>query len=162
AFGLTGDEFAQIVGVLKYDNDTPLTLANVSAIYRRGWLARALRLSVRELLLLTSLTGLDPFTLPDPTKPAIAHLVALVRAMRQRSLKSAGAHYLLGNTDLSDKSTPHPDDVLQFARPLRTDFAGIDDQFAATDDPSGNIARARMALVYGQETSDAFFALLEN
>jgi len=162
AFGLTGDEFALIVGALKYDNDTPLTLANVSAVYRRGWLARALRLSVRELLLLTSLTGLDPFTLPDPTQAAIVRLVALVRAMRERSLKSAAALYLIWNQDLSGKSAPDPDDVVEFARTLRGDFAGIDDQFAATDDPSGNVARARMALVYGQETSDAFFALLEN
>jgi len=34
--------------------------------------------------------------------------------------------------------------------------------FAATEDPGGDIARARMTLVYGQEASDAFFALLNN
>ncbi len=31
-----------------------------------------------------------------------------------------------------------------------------------TEDPGGDIARARMALVYGQEAADAFFALLDD
>ena len=52
AFNLTGDEFARIVEALGFDADTPLTSRNVSAIFRRGWLARTLKLSVRELLLL--------------------------------------------------------------------------------------------------------------
>ena len=42
------------------------------------------------------------------------------------------------------------------------DFAAIEDQFAAADDPGGDIARARMALVYGQEAAGAFFALLDD
>jgi Neuraminidase-like domain/Putative peptidoglycan binding domain len=162
AFGLTGDEFARIVGALKYNADTPLTLANITAIYRRGWLARKLHLSVRELLLLLSLTGLNPFALPDPTHPAIVRFVALVHAIKDRSLKPAAALYLIWNQDLSGKSAPDPQDVMEFARTLRSDFAAIDDQFAATDDPSGDVARARMTLVYGQETSNTFFTLLEN
>src|SRR5205814_931637 len=50
AFNLTGDEFDRIVAALGYDNNTSLSLANISAILRRGWMARKLRLSVRELL----------------------------------------------------------------------------------------------------------------
>jgi len=59
---------------LAFDAATPLNLANISAVYRRGWLAHKMRLSVRELLLLVSCTGLDPFASPDaPTagNPAI-------------------------------------------------------------------------------------------
>ena len=69
AFNLTGDEYDRIVAALGYDANTPLTTSNISAIYRRGWLARKLNLSVREFLLLTSLTGLDPFASPDPPDP---------------------------------------------------------------------------------------------
>ena len=57
---------------------------------------------------------------------------------------------------------PDPAQTTEFARTLRNDFAAIDDQFAATEDPGGNIARARMTLVYGSEVTDAFFALLED
>ncbi len=141
---------------------TPLTLDNVSAVYRRGWLARKLKLSVRELLLLTKLTSLDPFAAPDPTGPAIMRLIELVQALKQRSLKSSAALYLIWNQDLSGKSAPKPAQVTDFARTLRADFAAIEDQFAATDDPNGDVARARMTLVYGTEAADTFLALLDD
>jgi len=162
AFNLTGDEYDRIVAALGYDSKTPLTVPNVSAIYRRGWLARNLKLSVRELLLLIQLTGVDPFSSPDPATPAILRLISLVQALKDRSLKSAAALYLIWNQDLSGKSAPDPAGITELARTLRGDFAGIEDQFAAIEDPSGDVARARMTLVYGQETSDAFFALLDD
>ena len=165
AFSLTGDEFNRILAALGFDNNTQLTLANISAVYRRGWLAHKLHLSVRELLLLISLTGLDPFVAPDSPSaadPAIVHLITLIQTIKSRSLKSAAALYLIWNQDLSGKSAPTPAQITEFARTLRADFAAIDDQFAATEDPGGDIARARMTLVYGQEASDAFFALLND
>ncbi|MGH9751588.1 MAG: neuraminidase-like domain-containing protein, partial [Blastocatellia bacterium] len=162
AFNLTGDEYDRIIAALGYDANTPLTIPNISAIFRRGYLARKLRLSVRELLLLISLTKLDPFAAPDPTNPAILRLIALIQALKERSLKSAAALYLIWNQDLSGKSAPAPAQVTEFARTLRGDFAAIEDQFAATEDPGGDIARARMTLVYGQEAADAFFALLDD
>jgi hypothetical protein len=141
---------------------TPLTLDNISAVYRRGWLARKLKVSVRELLLLTRLTGLDPFAAPDPTAPAVLRIIELVQTLKARSLKSAAALYLIWNQDLSGKSAPKPAQVIDFARTLRGDFAGIEDQFAATEDPGGDVARARMTLVYGTDAADAFFALLDD
>lgn len=141
---------------------TPLTMENLSAVYRRGWLARKLKVSVRELLLLTRLTGLDPFALPDPADPAVLRLVELVQAMKARSLKSATALYLVWNQDLSGRSAPDPAQVDELARALRGEFVAIEDQFAATDDPEGDIARTRMTLVYGTEAADAFFALLDD
>ena len=162
AFNLSGDEYDRIVAALGDDANTALTIPNVSAIYRHGWLARKLKLSVRELLLLIQLTGLDPFAVPDPTNPAILRIIALAQALKDRSLKSAVALYLIWNQDLSGKSAPDPAQMAELARTLRGDFASIDDQFAASEDPNGDVARARMSLVYGQETSDAFFALLDD
>ena len=162
AFNLTAEEFGRIVTALAYDANTPLTLSTISAIFRRGWLARVLRLSVRELLLLISLTGLDPFALSDPTRPAILRLIALVQAMRNRSLKPAAALYLIWNQDITGKAAPDASRVLELARTLRGDFAATEDEFAVTEDPGGDVARARMVLVYGQDASDAFFALLDD
>ncbi|HEX8088032.1 MAG TPA: neuraminidase-like domain-containing protein [Blastocatellia bacterium] len=162
--GVTAD-FKAAVDALYTANQaalTPLTLDTISAVYRRGWLARKLKLSVREFLLLTKLTGLDPFALPDPTNPAILQIIDLAHALKARSLKSAAALYLIWNQDLSGKSAPDPAQVTEFARTLRGDFASIEDQFAATEDPGGDIARARMALVYGTDASNAFFALLDD
>lgn len=162
AFNLTADEFDRIIAAIPFDANAVLSIDNISTVYRRGWLARKLKLSVRELLLLTSFTGLDPFKTPDPTNPAVLQIISLVRALKDRSLKSAAALYLIWNQDLSGKSAPDPAQVTEFARTLRNDFASIEDQFAATEDPGGDIARARMTLVYGQEAADAFFALLDD
>jgi len=162
AFNLTGDEYDQIVAALGYNANTALTIPNISAIFRRGWLARKLKLSVRELLLLTQLTGLDPFAAPNPTNPAILRLIELLQSMKDQSLKSAAALYLIWNQDLSGKSAPAPAQITELGRTLRGDFTGITDQFVAIEDPNGDIARARITLVYGQETSDAFFSLLDD
>ena len=60
ALHLTGAEFAVLVAALGFTAATPLNLDNVSAIYRRGWLARTLRLSVVELLALIQCTRNRP------------------------------------------------------------------------------------------------------
>lgn len=65
-----------------------LSIANLTALYRRFTLARALKVSVPQLAWLQALTGLDPFTVklpkgavPDPRK-SLSALEALVRATR--------------------------------------------------------------------------------
>src|SRR5262249_53524905 len=126
AFNLSGDEYDRIVTRLEYDANTELNISNISAIYRRGWLARKLKLSVRELLLFIDLTGLDPFAAPDVTNPAILGLSELLQAMKDRSIKSAAALYLIWNQDLSGKSAPDASQVGSFARTLRTDLAAVE------------------------------------
>ena len=162
AFNLISDEFDRIIADLGFDANTVLSVENISAVYRRGWVARKLALSVREFLLLIRLTGLDPFAPPDPAGPAIMKVIALVKSLKERSLKSTAALYSIWNQDLSGKSAPDPAQVRELARTLRGDFVAIEDQFAVTDDPSGEVARTRMALVYGTEATDMFFSLLED
>jgi hypothetical protein len=161
----THPKFPAAVDALYAANQTalaPLTLANISAVFRRGWLARKLKVSVRELLLLMQLTSLDPFAPPDLSTPAILQIIALVQAFKDRGLKSAVPLYLIWNQDLSGKSAPDPAQVTEFARTLRGDFSSIDDQFAVAEDPGGAIERAQFAMVYGQEAAAAFFALLDD
>jgi hypothetical protein len=174
ALHLTGPEFGLIVGALGFTAATPLTLDNVSAIFRRGWLARTLRLSVAELLALVECTGLDPFTpldLEDPANaatssaprrpPPAIRFIRLVQAMRDATLKPGQALYLLWNRDLSGKSTPSDAAVMGLARSLRADAAAIESQFALADDPKGDVARGLMALVHGSDATDFFFSLLD-
>jgi hypothetical protein len=163
AFDLSSEEYEAITTALRYSPAlTPLSVPVISAIYRHGWLARALKISVRELLLLLRFTGLDPFADPDPTAPALMQLISLVQALQERAFKSAAALYLVWNQDLSGKSAPDAAQIAALARTLRGDFAAIDEQFSAIEDPNGDVARARVTLVYGPETSDAFFALLDD
>jgi hypothetical protein len=180
AFLITDEELSHIAADLKFDGkSTLLKLAEpakppqgqgaISAIFRRGWLARKLKLSVRELLLLTRSTGIDPFAPPDPPDqannrpgPAIMRFIDLVDRLRAAALKPEQALYLIWNQDVSGKSAPDQAEILAFARTLRTAFAAAESEFALIDDPTGEIARARMALVYGNEATTFFFGLLDN
>jgi hypothetical protein len=172
AFQLTEGELNEITDALGYDADTLLTVESVSAVFRRGWLARKLKLSAREFRYLTTynsestppatFTDLDPFAPPDPPNPPILRLIELVNRLRNASLDPAHALYLIWNEDISGKSAPDDAEITGFARTLRSDLAAIDAEFAIADDPEGSIARARMALVYGNATTDQFFGLLEN
>ena len=162
AFNLSEDEYGWIVAALGYDANTALTIPNISAIFRRGWLARKLKLSVRELLLLTQLTGLDPFAAPNPTNPAILRLIELLQSMKDRSLNSAAALYLIWNQDLSGKSAPDSSQVAAFGRTLRLGLAAVEGEFAVADDPDGTIAQTRMAMVYAADTAAFFFGLLND
>jgi hypothetical protein len=166
AFQLTDDELTLITTELGYTSEgadpTKLTLDNVTAVYRRGWLARKLRLSVSELLLLARYARLDPFAPPDPPDPAIIRFLDLVQALAGASLKPVQALYLLWNEDVSGQSAPSESEVTEVARVLRTDFAQTEIDFALTDDPTGEIARARMALVYGSDATDFYFGVLAN
>lgn len=167
ALNLTDAEFTLITGSLGFDATTALTLANISAVYRRGWLARKLELSVVEFLLLTSLTGLDPFAQPDlqaapPVEPPMVQFVRLVQALRSANLKPVQALYLIWNEGLSGLSAPSEADITGLARTLRADCAAVESQFVLLDDPNGDIARALMTLVYGTDAANFFFGLLNN
>jgi hypothetical protein len=176
AFGLTSEEIARIVDQVVTDANVakpppsplltkqtlPLTLANISAIYRYGWLAHRLQLSVVEFLLLKKRTGFDVFAAPDPANPPIVQYLDVVQRLRQAPLRPTQALYLVWDDDISGKSAPDERQLTDLARTLRADLAAVESDFAIIDDPSGDIARARMTLVYGADATDFFFGLIDN
>ena len=170
AFGLTADEIALVVSDLGFDAKTPLSVENVTAIYRRGWLARCLKISVRELQLFCERTGLDPFAQPDPPKPGQAvarasspllELVDLLASLKTTSVKPAEALYVVWNDDLNGASAPTDDAIGGLAARLRTDLTAVNAEFAVDDDPTGEQLRVRVATVYGTEASSVLFGLLD-
>ena len=163
ALRLTGDEFTLIMKTLGFDGSTSLSLDNVSAIYRRGWLARTFRLSVRELLTLIQSTGWDPFAAPpEPPNPPVIRLLQLIDRLRTAGIQPQQVLYLLWNQDLSGRSTPDNTVIAEVARTLRGVFVEIDNEFAVPTDADGSIAHDRMCLVYGNDVTDEFFSFLNN
>jgi len=62
ALGVTADDIRRILADAQLSIDTaPLSLPNVSILYRYGLLAKALKLSVSDLIALKQLSGLNPF-----------------------------------------------------------------------------------------------------
>lgn len=162
AFTLTADEIAALVEALGFDANTALSVRNVSVLFRHGWLARRLKLSVKELLLLIEHSGIDPFAEIAPANPPILAFLELVDRLRAAALKPAQALHLMWNEDLSGTSAPPAGQIHEFARSLRIGLAAVESEFSIADDRDGQIARARMALVYDNAATDLFFGLLNN
>jgi len=167
AFNLSGGEFTYIVQNLGFTNETPLTLPNISTIFRYGWLSRKMGLSVEELDRLIFHTGLDPFTLfdiePETKFPTNAmRFIPFVQALKARSMKPATVLNLIWHQDLGGRSTLEEPQIVELARLLRNDFATIEGEFPSIDSGDADTFRKRLTLVYGQDTADAFYAHLEN
>ena len=169
ALNLTSAEFDLITGPppgLGFDAATPLTLENITAIYRRAWLARTLGISVLELLSLLHYTGTDAFTLPaasGPDQPFPLPLLGfcqLAQSLSAAGLQPVQALYLLWNADLSGISAPPPAVASDLATSLRAGLAAVDAQFAVTGTLTPEGARNLMALVLGAAAADVFFALV--
>jgi pSer/pThr/pTyr-binding forkhead associated (FHA) protein len=166
ACNLTGAEFALITGALGFGPKTTLTIDNVSALLRFGWLAHTLGLSVLEFLLLRQCSGLDPFApidpgSPPPAEPPVIGFIELLGALSTAGLTTAQALYLIWNADISGTSVPPLANVTGLAFALAADFAAVQAQFATPQvDPTGSIALNLMTLVYGAATSATFFGLL--
>jgi hypothetical protein len=175
AFGMTGDEMGLVLARLGNTKQTPLplTLATASAVFHHGWLARKLRLSVRELLGLIDLSGLDPFAgldpvVPDPTltwprgtvEPPILPLLEFAGLVRGSGVKVSKLLYWLRHEDPGGKAQPPRQAVLEFALRLRGGLAGVDRDLGAGAAPTAQSAQAQMALVYGDEAVATFFGLL--
>jgi hypothetical protein len=107
ACNLTQEEFDLILQELGFDANMSLNLANVSTIFRHGYLARKLRLSVREFLALKAMSGLDPFLPldleqpPNPAQPLGAvrppaiRFIELVQRIKDSPLKVSQLLYFL-------------------------------------------------------------------
>ena len=167
ACNLTSAEFALITSALGFLPATPLSLASVSAVFRYGWLAHALGLSVQEFLLLRQWTGLDPFApldpgTPPPAEPPVIRFIRLTSALQAAGLTTSQALYLIWNADISGTSAPPLSTVTGLALALAADFAAVEAQFALQVDPDGSIAQGLMTLVYGAAASAFFFGLLNS
>ena len=161
AFSQTGAEADRALTALGFDATTALSIPTVSALFQRGWLARALGLSVASLEELMSVTGLDPFGAQDPTASDLLALIRLVREIEAAGLAPEQALYLIWNVDLSGRSAPDPALITTLARDLRRTLDDIESDFAVLDDPDGTIARTQMALVYGDNATERFFGFIE-
>ena len=163
---LTHAEFQAICDALDFDAMTSkLSLENISGVFRRGWLARKLEISVVELLLLIQYSGINPFVAPDPSpatsgEPALVRFIRLVQAMQDSSLDVSQVLYLIWNKDVSGKSAPTDADIAALALTLRTDFGAVNGQFALRDDPRGSGAQSLLTLVYGSDAANFLFGLI--
>ena len=137
--------------------NAPLTLANVSMLFRHAAFARALGLRITDLLSLRVLAGLDPFSSPAN---ALA-FVQLARRVQQSGFTVAQLDYLCrGRTAPPTNLGPQPTTVRLLARALRDGLLDIARDTTPAPDPAGDLSRTNLALLLDASTVDAVIAMI--
>jgi hypothetical protein len=175
ALGLTADEVGRILSDADMSADTAeLTLANVSLLYRYGLLAGALKLSVRELIILKQLSGFDPFRLLYADTLAILdhdypftqtlEFVKIAEEIKDSGLKIEDLDYLLRHRfDPTGKYRQNREGILILLKQLSDGVRSIRADHALPDDPaalSEEVLRQKLGLALTPEVVDRFMAMV--
>ena len=135
----------------------PLTLANVSELYRYAALAQALGMSAADFITLKTLTALDPFASPDATSA----FVKVARQVQQSNFTASQLAYLY--QDVSAPPTglaPLPTTLQLLAQPLRDGLAQIAAQCAIVPDPKGTLTASTVTQLISKTAATQTVALI--
>lgn len=178
ALGVTAAEISAILeDAGKALNDAPLTLSNVSTLYRYALLARALQLSIPELITLRKLSGLYPFKAlhADPLGPdgridddypfsQTLRFLEVVDAVKGSGLTAEDLDYLLCHRfDELGKYRLKRDATLAWLKTLADGARAIQVEQAAPADPgslSEDLLRQKLGLVLPMPVVERFLALM--
>lgn len=161
ALGLTADEIGRVLTDAGKSVDTAeLSMANVSLLYRYSLLARALKLSVRELIALKQISGFDPFkglhsdllASLDQDHPfsQTMEFVKVVEEVKDSGLTIEDLDYLLRHRfDETGKYRPDHEGTLAFLKSLAEGVRAIRTQHAMPSDAgaqSQDVLRQELSL----------------
>lgn len=176
ALGLTADEIRRILeDAGKSMEIAELSLAHVSLLYRYGLLAKALKLSIRELIALKQLSGLDPFrsiqvnplTQLDEDYPFTQTLrfVEVVEVVKESGLTIEDLNYLLRHQfDETGKYRPNRESTLALLKTLAEGIRAIRTEHAVPDDPGGmsdEVLRQKLGLVFPPDVVERFLSMMK-
>ena len=172
ALGLTGEDARRILEDAGKSLDTAaLSLDHVSLLYRYGLLAKGLKLSVRELIALKQLSGLDPFKAlhPDPlTKleedypfSQTLSFVEVVEKVKDTAFKVEDLDYLLRHE--TGKYRPNREGTLALLKTLSDGIRAIRSDNAIPADPGSmgeDMLRQKLGLVLPPDVVERFLAMM--
>ncbi len=135
----------------------PLTLANVSRLYRYAALAHALGMGVTDFITVKTLTELDPFASPDATSA----FVTVAQQVERSNFTAMQLAYLY--QDVSAPPTglaPQPATLQLLARPLRDGLGQIAAQCQQVPDPKGTLAASTVTQLISKTVAAQTVALI--
>ena len=174
ALGLSADEIGQILtDAGKTLQREPLSLATLSLLYRYGLLAKGLGLSVKDVIALKGLCGLDPFkalNLGPVTQLAADYpltqtlgFVDIVTAVKDSGFTVEDLNYLLRQRfDPVGKYRPDPNAVLTLLKTLAAGIRSIQSDNAIPTTASrltDDFLRQKLALTLPSDVVNTFFAM---
>lgn len=171
ALSLTANEITSILA--DSGQQTELTLENVSMLYRYGLLAKALKLSVQELITLKSLSGLNPFkpleAAPlselDQVYPFTQTLrfVDIATAVKESGFRVEDLDYFFRHHfDPVGKYQQKPEAVLSLVQTLAYDLQRIRDEQTISGSLTDDQLRQKCGVLLPPDMLTAFFAAITN
>jgi peptidoglycan hydrolase-like protein with peptidoglycan-binding domain len=174
ALNLTMEEIDRIIADSGKNLDTTeLSLDTVSLLYRHGLLAKALKLSVRDLITLKRLSGLDPFkplsddplTKLDDDHPfkQTLRFIEVAEIVKESGFTIEDIDYLLRHRfDPVGKYRSGAEVPLALMKSLAAEIRRIQAEHAIPEDPatlSDEVLRKNLALALTSEVAETFFAM---
>jgi hypothetical protein len=175
ALGLSADEIGRILAdASKKLDEAELSLANVSLLYRYGLLAKALKLSVRDLIALKQISGLDPFRQLEPDTLAsldqdhpftqTLEFVKVAEEVKDSGLKIEDLDYLLRHRfDEIGNYRSDREPTLALLKSLSEGIRAIRVEHAVPDDPgalSDDVLRKKLGLALLPDIVERFLGMV--
>jgi|GEM_PF-1012524 len=133
--------------------DDHLTLENVSKLYRYTVLAKALKLKIKDLITLKSLTGRDPFPAREPAATAI--FVDIVHQVKPSGFLIAQLNYLYRHIgEPSSNLALQPSAVTLLVKTLQAGLQEIAQENQLVPDPIGELTRSKLASLFEPAIAD--------
>jgi hypothetical protein len=179
SLGLTVDDISFILedagksDATKLIDKAELSLANVSILYRYGLLAKALKLSVKELISLKQLSGREPF-LPPSSDPLATieddvpfsetlQFVEIAEYVKESGFHVEDLDFLFRHEfDRTGKYRPDTETRLGLLKTLAEGILAIQAEHAVPDDPanmSDEQLRQKLGLILPPEVCERFLSI---
>ncbi|MCI0349186.1 MAG: PA14 domain-containing protein, partial [Acidobacteriales bacterium] len=140
-------------------DEAPLTLATATILYRYVTLARALKMAVKDLIALQAHSGKNPFSKLSDTNLGFDDLdidpartlgfVRLADRVAQSGFTSATLGYLFNSlTDAPRNFAPTDESIQLLLATIREGLVRIAIENVLTDDPTGELTRAKLSLLF--------------
>lgn len=151
------------------DSEAPLTRATATILYRHVRLARALKLSVKDLIYLQQITGEQPFsalsssntTFTDLDPARTLRFVRLTERVQQSGFTPASLTYLFSGLAAAPPGlAPDEQSVRLSLTTLREGLIRTAAVNVPTDDPAGEATRASLALLFEAHTVEQIAGLV--
>jgi predicted nucleic acid-binding protein len=140
--------------------DLKLTLANLSILYRHVLLAKALRITIKEFLLLQSFSGINPFDAVQTGNTIL--FVKAYQKLKSAKIKIRDLDYLLkSDYDLSFGVAPTEATVLNKLTNLHLGLKRIYDENKFAPDPEGDMTRQKLATILSESDFNTSVEIIE-
>ena len=143
-----------------------MDLQNISKIFRYSFLARELKISIKELIEFIHLSDLDPIgeqsysSGDNYSEPDLLKFVRLAHKIKDSDFDLQQIDFLIRHLDLTGNSGPSEEGISSLLFSIRSTLGGLDENFSLQNGFDEELVYELFLTVYGQQIADLIFATI--